>query len=46
MDIYELDFYKDDQLDGIALSLVVNDKIVYNNQDYEITPEKCRRILK
>ncbi|WP_286209603.1 CamS family sex pheromone protein [Dubosiella newyorkensis] len=45
VDIYELDFYKDDQLDGIALSLVVNDKIVYNNQDYEITPEKMQAYL-
>ena len=45
VDIYELDWYANDRLAGISLGLIVNDKINYNNQDYEITPEKMENYL-
>ncbi len=45
VDIYELDWYRNDKLAGISLGLVVNDKITYNNQEYEITPEKMENYL-
>lgn len=45
VDIYELDWYNNDKLAGISLGLVVNDKITYNNQEYEITQEKMENYL-
>lgn len=45
VDIYELDWYSHDKLNGISLALVVNDNIIYNNQEYAITAEKMQSYI-
>lgn len=42
VDIYELDWYHNDKLDGISLGLVVNDQIDQDGKVYPITDEKMK----
>ncbi len=45
LDIYELDFYKNDHLKGISLAMVVNDSLEQDGQDYLITEEVMQNYL-
>lgn len=45
VDVYELDFYQNDQLKGISIALVVNDELEYDGQTYKITPEKMKSYI-
>jgi protein involved in sex pheromone biosynthesis len=45
VDIYELDFYQNDQLKGISIGLIVNDELDYNDETYAITDEKLQNYL-
>lgn len=45
LDIYELDFYMQDSLQGISLGLVVPDTVDVDGKDTEITDEKLQAYL-
>lgn len=45
VDLYELDWYRRDKLDGISIGLVVNDQIDYENNTYTITDEKMKSYI-
>lgn len=45
VDIYELDFYQNDQLKGVSIGLVVNDQLEQDGETYEITEEKMQNYL-
>lgn len=42
VDLYELDWYKRDDLNGISIGLIVNDQIEQNGKIYPITDEKMK----
>lgn len=46
VDLYEIDFYSNDQLKGISIGLAVTDKISKDGQESEITPEAMENYLK
>ena len=45
VDLYELDWYQRDNLNGISIGLVVNDQIDYEGQTYDIKKEKMQSYL-
>lgn len=42
VDIYELDWYANDDLKGISLGLVVNDQLEQDGQEYQITEDRMK----
>lgn len=45
LDLYELDFYKNNALSGISLALVVTDTVEINGEKVEIEPDKMKDYL-
>jgi protein involved in sex pheromone biosynthesis len=45
VDIYELDWYKNDTLQGISLGLAVVDTLTYNGEEYKIEDEQLKNYL-
>jgi protein involved in sex pheromone biosynthesis len=45
VDLYEIDYYEQDALKGIAIGLAVTDTATVNGESVEITPEKMQQYL-
>lgn len=45
LDLYEIDFYKNDQLAGISIGLIVPDEVSYDGEDYAIAQDKMNDFL-